>query len=288
MLQASLIVFLMTGSGQTPYNHATHFTRVPGSQACTTCHLAAGAADRHRPAATSHTSCNAEGCHAKTFYGGGSAQERADLCQVCHVAGSPGVAMDELHPFPRPDGARDSCVSFSHRAHLAPDRLGPAGCQTCHAIDPATKKTAVVSHDTCRSCHTPGKGAKPAMGDCAGCHPVQPADQPGAVCSPWKRNWRSIIFPHAPHRMDARKPGSVLNCSVCHTSVHRTVRVHDIELLQRGRVMKAVCGDCHVRRFAQKMPDGRTAFPLSKCGGCHRKKDARYQPAAGLPPGHGR
>ena len=102
------------------------------------------------------------------------------VCTKCHSIdrGPGGAAVVEWLPF-RPDPERHEFTKFSHLPHL--NRLGSAGCKTCHQIAATTNFAASyksgnpfvavasfkpIRRELCASCHV----AKQASAACTTCH----------------------------------------------------------------------------------------------------------------------
>jgi c(7)-type cytochrome triheme protein len=69
------------------------------------------------------------------------------------------------------------------------------------------------------------------------------------------RNGGSIIFSHQKH-LASRAIND--NCNICHEKIYRTKSKRPVTMaeMEKGRS----CGACH---------EGRSAFPLAECSGCH-------------------
>ena len=301
------MTLVLVAIGAAAFDHAAHFEKVPATEgACLTCHTEVDAANVARPGTQSHSGCDAAECHAKDFYARG--EDERPLCRVCHQEASPWADMRATLPFPRPD-TRDYCIAIDHKAHL--QRLGPEGCQACHVVKAETRSVAPITHDTCDGCHKerPGAGeagVAHAMTDCAKCHVYgRVVGQPHA-CSPWRRGWEPVHFPHDKHRQELRSclggkrrcDPNPMSCGTCHTEVESATSIADIKLLKSGKqIMNSVCRDCHRKgqttslwnpKLGSTKPDcecgqrdGKTAFNGSQCATCHPADHPRYRSNSG-------
>lgn len=264
------------------FDHATHFEKAPETKgACTACHTDTENANTARPGVRDHSGCAASGCHMKDFY------EKSDaspaVCTVCHLEATPWADMRALRPFPRKDGSRDYCITFSHARHL--ELMGAGECQKCHVVKPELRSVEPITHGTCDDCHAEGLAPGSTMSDCHSCHRFDGTGGERPLCKPWRAGWEPVYFPHAKHRDDARRPGTPMTCGTCHRTVHRAAEVADIVLLEDAKkVMKGVCGDCHRKGAPTSFPDGRVAFSLTDCAKCHPgDDDPRNAPGAASP-----
>lgn len=146
-------------------------------------------------------------------------------------------------------------VVFDHNFHIRQKRVGH-NCTACHdAIFDMRRRIAFTMADmaegkSCGTCHD-GRSAF-GLRNCAACHAV------GAVVFRSGKTGR-VTFGHRRHAR--RTP-----CTTCHAKLYvagGNTRV-GMARMKRGRS----CGACH---------DGRTAFAVGRCVGCHPIRAIRYR-----------
>jgi c(7)-type cytochrome triheme protein len=227
------------------FSHAVHDSE------CRACHeidargMAGSIGRGHRP-------CSDAGCHAADF-----ASRQPETCTVCHARAEP---WRDLHVDPQPADAAEFGARFSHKGHGASD----ATCASCHPARPSGRFGQVSGHDTCsgKGCHLASAGARPPLGECAGCH--QRGLTRDHARSRRARRWSvRARFSHQGHRNEPAEPTRALSCTGCHTGVAEATSLADL-----APPAKPTCARCH---------DGTTAFKLTghACSRCHVSGGAR-------------
>ncbi len=146
-------------------------------------------------------------------------------------------------------------VVFSHNVHIRQKVVGN-NCTACHdAIFDMRKKVRSTMADmakgkSCGACHD-GKKAFP-LSRCTTCHPTKEVTyqvkQTGAV--------------RFSHRLHTRKA----TCTACHDRLYGAGPNKQVGMAQMEKGKS--CGACH---------NGRKAFTLSRCAGCHPVREVTYQ-----------
>ena len=281
-----LISFSPAVAQEVRFDHVGHQEAAKAKQQpwlCSQCHAGGVGADGVRPASKNHQSCNADGCHAKDFYG--PELKARPMCTLCHQNDQPWEDMRTLKTFPSTDKThRTYCIKFSHRLHLAKDKLGRKACDGCHKMAADKVTYMPPSHGDCATCHTEDHSVP--MSACETCHEMGSADGALLQCSPpvpWRSRQVAARFSHDTHRLDIRKPGNPpLSCVQCHRGVHRSESIRKIRLMYGFGTMTNSCGRCHNGRT--RVPDSkRRIFSTStQCSKCHGGKFA----GMGTPKGH--
>lgn len=229
------------------YRHHSHASL---SLACSACH-SLDPQGRPLPPGRDHQPCASAPCHQDQF-----AAREPTICGACHQSREPWRALHiDVPPAPQTEvGAR-----FSHRAHLAERGIALA-CTDCHRRITGSRDMSLPGdHSACAGCHAATGGARPELGDCAGCHELgllarRQAQQNAAR---WTTRAR---FRHQPHRSDPRadEANAPLACTACHQGVDTAAGLHDIPTPD-----KAACSPCHQGTIAFKL----TGHGCSRCHG---------------------
>jgi len=142
---------------------------------------------------------------------------------------------------------------FSHKSHIA---LSP-DCTTCHpALFAAGKNKRASMSDmekgkSCGACHN-GKKAF-GIDSCTTCHPVKDITFKVKETGP-------TLFSHTKHIAAYR-------CENCHTELYATKKqAKPVSMADMNKGKS--CGACH---------DGKKAFPIKNCAGCHPVKDITFK-----------
>lgn len=144
------------------------------------------------------------------------------------------------HPFACPDCHADSWPVLAGTPPAERRGHGADGCASCHD---GRRAFGVEAEAHCDRCHAPYVHFDPAGPPCASCHDDGPA--PG-------RTVARALFPHDLHA------ARTSDCRSCHADGRDRPPWGGVTMadLRAG----AACGVCH---------DGRRAFALEDCGGCH-------------------
>jgi len=74
-----------------------------------------------------------------------------------------------------------------------------------------------------------------------------------------------VVFSHKSHLNKKSVKTAAVSCKACHATLKQSGNPHfSMADMEKGKS----CGKCH---------DGSTAFPVSKCTGCHKVKEITYQ-----------
>jgi hypothetical protein len=247
------LVVLLLCSGANPvkpgqiFSHRTH-EKADGKLRCEGCH-ASETDGRLRPTGLEHKPCNDAACHAAEFRTKDSA-----LCFSCHASNDPAIKNPPKSGF----ASHELSSTFSHKDHLAREPKNGPRCAACHARESGQSPPALPpgmvapEHVVCGACHA--ERSKPLMPDCKGCHALRNAEAAKPAASGWRVSKK---FSHQKHHIDARSPGTPLDCELCHAGAG-SVPVGS----RPSRPKMALCAEsCHNGTVAFKA----TGFECLKC-----------------------
>ena len=73
-----------------------------------------------------------------------------------------------------------------------------------------------------------------------------------------------VVFSHKNHLTKKTEKSANISCKACHVSLKKSTLHTSMADMEKGKS----CGKCH---------DGKTAFNVTKCTGCHKVKDITFQ-----------
>lgn len=164
-----------------------------------------------------------------------------------------GLELKEI-TYNTPDAGK---VVFSHNSHLKKkgSKKNPSfNCKACHS-DTARKNAHFTMREmergkSCGACHD-GKRAF-ALAKCTRCHKVREITYQVKETGP-------VVFSHTRHLQSYQ-------CNSCHNRLFKAGpnRPVGMAAMEKGKS----CGACH---------NGRVAFSVAECTGCHPVKEVRYR-----------
>ncbi|MCW5805041.1 MAG: hypothetical protein KIT31_21905 [Deltaproteobacteria bacterium] len=237
------------------FNHSEHAKRNTKIADCNGCHPIDTTGALAAPLqGKDHQPCAASGCHLNEFLG-----RTNKICGVCHASSSPWAKNPARYKEGSPDKPSEYFETINHVKHLT-ELKGSTNdvCEKCHG-EKLAGKGKPAPHGACVSCH--GRGTKPEMTQCAGCHLSQPPAR--AAVTEW--SVRST-FPHNKHKSDPRKPRTDATCLECHTSVKTATTLANLK-----NPTMAGCEGCH---------NGKNAFKTTgfECMRCHTRAPGAAAP----------
>ncbi|WP_236021792.1 cytochrome c3 family protein [Geomesophilobacter sediminis] len=157
------------------------------------------------------------------------------------------------------DTQKGGKVVFSHKVHMKQKGI-TGSCKSCHSqVFPLDRKihatmAQMEQGKSCGACHD-GKRAFP-LSSCARCHQVKDVAIQVPATGP-------VRFSHARHT------GKFPDCASCHEKLFRMGSNHPVGMaaMEKGKS----CGACH---------NGKRAFAVARCAGCHPTKEVKFQIAA--------
>lgn len=192
-----------------------------------------------------------------------SCHEREDECQACH----------EKPQAYKPRPLHLSDIRFSHKAHLARDKVN---CATCHqnTMTATALPAGRPNMDTCLACHNHQTDYD--QGQCLGCHPTLQQQPLEAVAEyrhvgDWLNNHGLVANNNASVCLQCHQQST---CSDCHSklgagaSIHiaaeagiRSSQLHRADFA-RSHAMEArsgvqMCARCHEERYCSRCHDAR-------------------------------
>ena len=242
------------GRGATFASSIPHAGSAAMAAPCTACHKDKAASDTsgHPPG------LGCTGCHKPHDFP--LAAAKGAFCAKCHASETKTALASKGH---------NDCVKCHSDIHKP--TKGPP-CGTCHA---AEASTAPRGHLACQNCHEPHDGAKKPSATCQSCHALEAATKhahvPGgcATChrphGPSGPAGPAGFAASAPacttchesaklpglHKVRGASPGGHAQCASCHSS-------H----LQAIRADRATCTSCHEKQ-KNHQPSA------TECNGCH-------------------